>query len=332
MQSACRYDDERRKEKKRENLWNSVYQLAYNNSKKEVGHAKDPDPHRYFRSPRRLILALARKNPPGAAPGGYYHTQARPEGFHPNHQHGGHQHHCFHHSLDFQKMIIATHQPYFAPFPGFFYKAHLADILVILDDVQFPRRTTWISRNRFKNAQGTLWMTIPVWKKGLGLQTIKEVRICYEGGWERKHLESLRTAYGRSPYFPDHSEFIKELFSGKFENLVDLNLEIILYLVELLPIKTEITLLSELGIRDKGTRLLVETCKALGGSQILVQNPAAKYFAALPFQEAGIHLRTFKYPSPVYPQLWGDFIPNLSMWDMVFNCGPKSWDIVTGKK
>ncbi|MBT8369996.1 MAG: WbqC family protein, partial [Deltaproteobacteria bacterium] len=79
-------------------------------------------------------------------------------------------------------MIVSTHRPYFAPFPGFFQKAHLCDIFVILDNVQFPRGTTWITRNRFKNDQGTLWMTIPVWKKGLGLQSIDDVRICHESG------------------------------------------------------------------------------------------------------------------------------------------------------
>jgi len=55
-----------------------------------------------------------------------------------------------------------------------------SDVFVILDNVQFPRATTWITRNRFKNDQGTLWMSIPVWKKGLGLQKLNEVRICHD--------------------------------------------------------------------------------------------------------------------------------------------------------
>ncbi|MBU0988102.1 MAG: WbqC family protein, partial [Proteobacteria bacterium] len=74
-------------------------------------------------------------------------------------------------------MILSANQPYFAPFPGFFFKIILSDIFVLLDQVQFPRKTTWISRNRFKNDQGTLWMTVPVHKKGLGLQNINAVRI-----------------------------------------------------------------------------------------------------------------------------------------------------------
>ena len=69
-------------------------------------------------------------------------------------------------------MIISAYQPYFAPFSGFFAKALRSDLLVLMDRVQFPRGTTWLTRNCFKNDQGDLWMTIPVWKKGLGLQKI----------------------------------------------------------------------------------------------------------------------------------------------------------------
>ena len=36
----------------------------------------------------------------------------------------------------------------------------------------------------------------------------------------------------------------------------------------------------------------------------------------------------FKSISPVYPQLWGGFIPNLSTLDLILNCGPKARDIL----
>ncbi|MDH3344715.1 MAG: WbqC family protein, partial [Desulfobacteraceae bacterium] len=123
-------------------------------------------------------------------------------------------------------MILSANQPYFFPFPGFFYKAYLSDIFVILDNVQFPRGTTWITRNRFKNDQGSLWMTVPVKKKGLGLQKIDAVRICHNGRWPKKHLESLKNAYSRAPYFKAHIGFLKALLSTKFEKLIDLNLNV----------------------------------------------------------------------------------------------------------
>jgi len=229
-------------------------------------------------------------------------------------------------------MILSVNQPYFAPFQGFFYKILRSDIFVILDQVQFPRGTTWLSRNRFKNDQGTLWMTIPVWKKGLGLQKIDKVRIDYEGRWARKHMSSLQNAYQNAPYFEEHVPFLAGLFSGKFEKLVDLNLEIIHYLVMKLGIHCRIMLLSEMGIDDRGDRLILEICRRTGATIFLAQSPTKKFIDASLFIEAGVSLEFFSPPGPVYPQLWGDFIPNLSVFDLLLNCGPKAGEILMKKK
>jgi len=227
-------------------------------------------------------------------------------------------------------MILSANQPYFFPFSGFFYKAYLSDIFVILDDVQFPRGTTWITRNRFKNDQGSLWLTVPVKKKGLGLQKIDAVRICHDGRWPKKHLESLKSAYSRAPYFKDHIGFLEALWSVKFEKLIDLNLRVIHYLMQQLKIGTKVILSSELGIRSTGDTRLIEICREMGASGFLAQSSAQKYLDADRFADAGIRLTQFKQPVLIYPQLWGSFIPNLSALDLIFNCGPKGHDIMIG--
>lgn len=226
-------------------------------------------------------------------------------------------------------MLLSTNQPYFFPFPGFFHKAALSDIFVILDTVQFPRGTTWLTRNRFKNDQGTLWMTIPVWKKGLGLQKIHEVQICHEGNWAKKHLTSLKSAYAKAPYLEEHIVFLEKIFSTRTERLVDLNVAIIRYILKSLNIDTQVVLLSDLGIEGKGSLLLVDICRRLEVSQFLAQSSAKKYLDVNLFKEAGISLQFFNPPIPVYPQLWGNFIPNLSVFDFILNCGQKACDIMT---
>jgi hypothetical protein len=228
-------------------------------------------------------------------------------------------------------MILSANQPYFFPYPGFFYKAHLSDIFIILDSVQFPRGTTWITRNRFKNSQGTMWMTIPVKKKGLGLQRINEVKIYRDNRWGKKHLQSIKSAYAKAPYYKEHMPFIETLFRSRFESLIDLNLEIIHYMMQHLYIHTQIILLSELNIESKGNRLLVDICKTMKAVNFLSQSAAAKYLNAGLFKQEGIAHQTFKPRSLVYPQLWGDFIPNLSALDLLFNCGPKAHDILMTK-
>jgi hypothetical protein len=228
-------------------------------------------------------------------------------------------------------MIVSTYQPFFSPFPAFFYKAYLSDFMVVLDDVQFPLRTTWTSRNRFKNDQGTLWITIPVWKKGLGLQQINQVRICHQGNWRKKHLASLKTSYANAPYLRKHLDVVQEMFSARFKKLVDLNLMIIQYLKEQLKIDTPLVLQSDLGVSATGNELLIEICRKMRASNYLTQAAAKKYLDARLFDEAGIELKFFVPPSPVYPQLWGDFIHDLSAFDLLFNCGPKSHEILCGK-
>jgi hypothetical protein len=225
-------------------------------------------------------------------------------------------------------MILSTHQPYFAPYPGFFHKAVRADILVLLDEVQFPRGTTWLSRNRFKSDQGTLWMTVPVKKKGLGLQRISRVRIQQEGRWAEKHLASLRNAYKRAPWFSDHFGFLEKALGGDCETLMDLNLPVIRYLLDQFSIRTEVRLLSELNIQETGDRLLIEICKKLGASRFLAQGAAAKYLDGSLFHDSGIRPEFFSPPVLVYPQLWGDFLPNLSAFDLLFNCGPRAGEML----
>ena len=225
-------------------------------------------------------------------------------------------------------MIISTSRPYFAPFPGFFYLANFCDIFVILDTVQFPRGTTWMTRNRFKNDQGTLWMTIPVWKKGLGLQRIDEVRICHDGRQAQKQLLSLKQAYADAPYLTEHLQFVEKIFSAAFDRLIDLNMAIIGHLMLNLGVDTEIRLLSELNINTGGDYLPIEICRFFNASTYVAPAAAGKHLNADLFAKAGIDLRYAKTPSCIYPQLWGDFIPDLSAFDLLFNCGPKAREIL----
>lgn len=227
-------------------------------------------------------------------------------------------------------MIVSTHQPVFSPWLGFFHKLSQCDLLVLLDDVQFPHGTTWISRNRFKYQHGSLWLTVPVWKKGKPWQRINEVEICLDDKWPVKHRRSLEHAYKHAPYWQDHNPFWEILYQRMPQRLLDLNLAIIEYLKTHLMISTPVQLSSSLGIRADltGNERLVGICSQLGASTYLAQ-PEARNFIQEPFfNEAGIKVEYARFHHPVYPQLWGGFIPNLSAWDLLFNCGPRSGQIL----
>jgi hypothetical protein len=59
---------------------------------------------------------------------------------------------------------VAIMQPYFFPYAGYYRLLAVADIFVILDCVQFPRRG-WVHRNRFSGQDNVLkWLTVPIQK------------------------------------------------------------------------------------------------------------------------------------------------------------------------
>lgn len=229
-------------------------------------------------------------------------------------------------------MIVSIHRPYFAPYAGFFRKAELSDELVLLDQIQFPRKTTWITRNRFKNDQGVLWVTVPVNKKHLGLQSIDAVRINYGSRWVRKFLLSLQSAYVHAPYFSQHRPFLEELLSSRCDRILELNVKIIHYLLDCLQISTPVRLQSDLQAEGKGDHLLVDVCRRVGADTYLAQREVQKFIDKKCFDAAGVALKFFTAPTPVYPQLWGEFLFNLSAFDLLFNCGPKAGEIIRETK
>ncbi|MCK4984931.1 MAG: WbqC family protein, partial [Desulfobacterales bacterium] len=107
-----------------------------------------------------------------------------------------------------------------------------------------------------------------------------------------------------------------------------LNLTIIRYMLRQLKIDTEIKLLSEFGIQTAGSQGLVEICKCLGASTYLVQHAAGKYLDGALFEQKDIELKFFKRRACVYPQLWGRFVPDLSIFDLLLNCGPRAPEIL----
>ena len=97
-----------------------------------------------------------------------------------------------------------------------------------------------------------------------------------------------------------------------------------------LHLNTKIVLQSELGVDSAGQRLLIDICRNFEADGLVAQSQTHRYLDAQTFAAAGLTLKYLQIPTFVYPQLWGDFIANLSVIDLLLNCGPKSRDIICG--
>lgn len=226
------------------------------------------------------------------------------------------------------QVVVACHQPNFLPWPGFFYKALRADRFVLLDSVQCARGFTWVNRNRLKGDKGALWLTVPTRKKGRGFQKICQVEIHNEGNWRRKHYQSIVQHYANAPYLSEHQQFLEEFYAHQYHTLIDLNLTALHYLKDALGIHKELTLQSTLGIEGRGSDLLVKICARLGASHYLAPLMSRKYLDESLFAAHRITITWYTYSSPVYPQLWGDFLADLSVLDLLLTQGRKSLEIL----
>lgn len=219
-------------------------------------------------------------------------------------------------------------QPTYLPWMGYFDLMDQADIFVFLDSVQF-NKGSWQQRNRIKGQGQILWLTVPVLSKGQRGQQIYEVKIDPTANFWKSHLKTIKQLYGKAPYFENYFDEMASILCKQHTLLADLNVELIRWLCLRLGISTEMVRSSCMGITGRKTGLLVNICKALGADRYLSAEGSRTYIEEDNlFKPVGIELVYHAYRHPEYNQLYGAFVPYLSILDLIFNEGPSSLLIV----
>lgn len=226
--------------------------------------------------------------------------------------------------------IIAIHQPNYIPWLGYFYKMWESDIFVLLDSVQYPRGQSFANRNRVKTHNGTTWLTIPVSIPSgeKGKVPYNKVKIV-NTKWKRKHLRTLQMNYKKADYYDEIYPILEEQIE-KHIDFTELNIALIKRIATYLELKTRLVRLSNLlnEFGDK-TELIIDICKELEADTYLSGTGGGKeYNDEELLNENDIELRYSEFEHPEYPQLWEGFESNLSIIDLLFNCGPESKEIL----
>lgn len=164
-------------------------------------------------------------------------------------------------------------------------------------------------------------LTVPILVKGRFNQNINEVKVDNNSNWWRSHWRSLELNYTKADYFESYRDFFEGIYKKRWEKLVDLNWAIIEFLLKDLGINKEIALSSNLNFTSGSTDLLIEMCRKFNGDTFLSGEQAKTYVDLEKFKVAGLKHIFMKFYYPTYKQLHGDFIPNLSIIDALFNCG-----------
>ncbi len=218
---------------------------------------------------------------------------------------------------------MAIVQSSYIPWKGYFDLIRSVDAFILLDDVQFTKRD-WRSRNQIKTRQGLAWLSIPVHSRGRYTQLIQDVTTS-DPEWARRHWQTLRASYGKSPYFEQYAEPLARLYAAPAARLSDINHGFITLICECLDITTPITWSTAYNARHTRSERLLDLCLEAGATEYLSGPSARGYLDTAAFAAAGITVRFADYGGyPEYPQPHGPFEHYVSVLDLLFCTGPRA--------
>ena len=218
---------------------------------------------------------------------------------------------------------IAILQSNYIPWKGYFDIIGLVDEFIIYDEAQYTKND-WRNRNKIKTSAGIQWLTIPVYQRSLQ-QKISETVIS-DLKWGIKNWNSLKTNYGRAPYFKTYASAIEEIYlTNKSQKLSEINIAFIRLVCDFLDIKTKISNSVDYVLEGDPTEKLISLCKQTGSTSYFSGLAAKDYLRENLFQEEQIKIEWMDYNGyPEYPQLHPPFEHGVSIVDVLFNVGPTS--------
>lgn len=215
-------------------------------------------------------------------------------------------------------MIVGIHQPNYIPWISFFHKMLSCDLFVILDDVLCSNKEE--RRNVIKGSNGTISLAIPLLNKRA---QIKDIEMSNRVNWKHRHIYTLQGCYQKAEYWKNISPSFIDIYLHSGSKLADFNLALIELIREFLDIKTPMVRSSELsGVYGEKNTRIISICKSLGADTYFSGLGAKTYMNENAFYDNNIKVVYQHFNHPVYQQRWGSFLHNLSIVDLLFNCGP----------
>tara|TARA_B110000014_G_C20123578_1_gene596794 strand:- start:1346 stop:2083 length:738 start_codon:yes stop_codon:yes gene_type:complete len=224
-------------------------------------------------------------------------------------------------------MILTAHQPVYLPWLGLFHKISLSDTYVFFDDVQYLPKD-WMNRNYIKTVTGATWLTVPVLRKGHRDLKTSEIKINNSINWREKHFSTIKLNYKKTPYYDDYIPFFEEIYSKSWEFLSELNEHMLHWFLNELKINVNFLRSSDFEFKGKKSELVLDMCNKLKATTYIFGSLGKNYADLSSFEENNIKVFFQDYLHPIYPQFNGEFISNMSVVDLLFNCGPKSHEII----
>src|SRR5258706_6500121 len=218
-------------------------------------------------------------------------------------------------------MKIGIMQPYFFPYIGYFQLMKYVNEFIVYDNIQYTKRG-WINRNRILSNGRDEYVTLPL-KNDSDFLNVDQ-RFLSEN-WKRdkeKLLNRIRGSYGKAPNFHSIFSLVEECFNFENTNLFEFVHYSLHLISSYLGIETPIIVSSSIPIDHqlKAEERVIEICKSRLADDYVNPIGGTELYDKSFFKTKGINLYFHQVNEIKYKQYDNDFIPNLSIVDlMMFN-------------
>ncbi len=214
-------------------------------------------------------------------------------------------------------MTMAGNQPYLFPYIGYWQLINKVDTYVIANNLQYIKGG-YINRNHILIQGKKHMFTQQVQGVHLGM-LINEVEV---GNNAKKILKSFSHAYNKAPYFKEVFPMLEKILMNDEKNLAKYIGYSIKTIAHYLDIDTKFICDSDLHIDPSlhAQASVIERCKKLNVDHYINGIGGHALYNKEDFLKEGIVLNFLKLEEIEYKQFKNEFIPNLSIVDvMMFN-------------
>jgi hypothetical protein len=110
----------------------------------------------------------------------------------------------------------------------------------VIEVCETYHKQTYRNRCRVMTANGVESLSVPVVKVNGNHTMTKDMTLSPIEPWQHIHSRCLESAYKASPYFDHYYDYLRPIFEGHFERLIDLNDAALRAVLKMLKVKKEI--------------------------------------------------------------------------------------------
>jgi hypothetical protein len=212
-------------------------------------------------------------------------------------------------------------QPYFFPYIGYFQLIAAVDKFIIYDDVNYINRG-WINRNNILiNGKAGL-ISVPL-NGASQNKRIKDIVPVSEQKWRISLLKTIEQNYKKAPLFDVVYPMLLQVINTAAGTISDFNYLGIKSVCAYLGISTSLIPSSEIYANGdlKGQYRILDICKKENATSYYNPIGGVELYDREVFTQEGISLSFVKSELPPYRQFTDDFIPALSLIDLIMFCG-----------